>query len=161
VAIDPAMPKGVIYLPPGQLRSALPVLSKPTQLHGANSLDKASFHKTFANAVSKEESDELHDKYTIPAPGKPLFQVAAANLQPHSEARLDTNAERGPLLVTGGKKDKTVPEISSKNIHKLFRDAPAVTDYISFAGRGQSLVIDSGLREVAAYTLAWLRKQPL
>jgi non-heme chloroperoxidase len=161
VAIDPAMPKGVVYLPPRQLASVLPILTNPTQLHGANSLDKEAFHKVFANAVTQEESDKLHDKWTIPAPGKPLFQVGTANLQPHSEAKLDINAKRGPLLVTGGEKDKTVPEISSKNIYKLYRNAPSKTDYVSFKNRGHSLVIDSGWKEVADYALKWLDAQSL
>lgn len=161
VAIDPAMPKGVIYLPPEQLLGVLPILSNPTQLHGANILSKERFYKTFANAVSQKESDELYDMYVIPAPGKPLFQAAAANLAPNSEAKLDINAKRGPLLVTGGGKDKTVPEVSSRNIHKLFRDAPSINDYATFDDRGHSLVIDAGWRDVADYVLDWLDKQSL
>jgi non-heme chloroperoxidase len=161
VAIDPTMPKGVFYIPPRQLASVLPVLSNPAQLHGANSLDKETFHNIFANAVSQEESDKLHDLWTIPAPGRPLFQAATANLQPHSEAKLDVNAKRGPLLITGGEKDKTVPEITSKNIYKLYRNSPSKTDYVSFKNRGHSLIVDSGWKEIADYTLKWLEDQAL
>jgi hypothetical protein len=36
----------------------------------------------FANAVSEEEARQLYEEFAVPAPGKPLFQAAAANLNP-------------------------------------------------------------------------------
>ena len=42
--------------------------------------------------------------------GEPLFQAAAANLNPWTEAKVDTkNPERGPMLIISGEKDHTVP----------------------------------------------------
>lgn len=46
----------------------------------------------------------------MPAAGKPLFQTAAANLNPWTEVKVDTkNPERGPMLIISGEKDNTVP----------------------------------------------------
>ena len=46
----------------------------------------------------------------MPAAGEPLFQAAAANLNPWTEVKVDRkNPARGPLLVISGEKDRTVP----------------------------------------------------
>lgn len=69
------------------------------------------FRFAFGNAVSQEESDELFEDWTIPAPGRPLFEAAAANFNPHSPAKVDTdNQNRGPLLLIASGKDHTGPE---------------------------------------------------
>lgn len=69
------------------------------------------FRFAFGNAVSQEESDELFERWTIPAPGRPLFEAAAANFNPHSPAKVDTdNQNRGPLLLIASGKDHTGPE---------------------------------------------------
>lgn len=161
IAIDPAQPKGVLKLPLVQLRSALPVLSNPANYRKAYSHNKDSFHKSFASAVTKTESDMLYERYAIPAPGRPLFEAALANLRPHSPARVDFNAKRGPLLMIGGGKDRTVPEASSGSSFKMYHNAPTVNEYKVFDDRGHSLTIDHGWLEIANYTLAWLDRQNL
>src|SRR3954447_5898008 len=112
VAIDPAQIKGVLPLPLSQLRSGLPALGNPANLHKAVSLTKAEFRYGFGNAVTEEESDSLWEKWNIPSPAKPLFQAAAANFALHSEAKVNTdNSSRGPLLLISGLEDHTVPDV--------------------------------------------------
>ena len=109
VAIDPAQIKGVLPLPLAQLRSGLPALGNPANLHRSVSLTKKEFRYGFGNAVSEEESDRLYDSWTIPSPARPLFQAAAANFVMHAQAAVDTaNTERGPLLLISGTADHTV-----------------------------------------------------
>jgi predicted esterase len=111
--------------------------------------------------VSEEESSLLHERWSIPAPAKPLFEAAAANFSLHSPAKVNTaNEGRGPLLLTMGKQDHTVPEAITKSTLKQYRHSSAVTDLMEF-DRGHSLTIDSGWREVAGACLAWLSKQGL
>jgi hypothetical protein len=58
----------------------------------------------------EEEAKDLYKTFAVPASGVPLFQAAAANLNPWTEAKVDTeNPERGPLLIISGEKDNTVP----------------------------------------------------
>jgi alpha-beta hydrolase superfamily lysophospholipase len=81
---------------------------------------------------------------------------------PHSPARVNTdNATRGPLLLTAGGKDNTVPRAVTRSTLKLYRTSPAVTDYKEFPDRGHSLALDSGWREVADSVLAWLGDKSL
>jgi pimeloyl-ACP methyl ester carboxylesterase len=162
VAIDPAQIKGVLPLPLSQLRSGLPALGNPANLHKSVSLTKEEFRYGFGNALSEEESDALYDQWTIPSPARPLFQAAAANFALHSEAKVDTkNSARGPLLLISGTKDHTVPDVVTRSTLKQYRDSTAVTELRKFEGRGHSLTVDSGWRDVAQAVLDWLRTQGL
>jgi len=157
VAIDPAQIKGVLPLPLAQLRAGLPGLGNPANLHKAVSLTRKEFRFGFGNAVTEQESDELHEKWTIPSPARPLFQAAAANFVPHSQAKVDTgNDTRGPLLLISGTADHTVPDVVTRSTLKQYRDSAAVTELRQFEGRGHSLTVDSGWREVADAVLGWL-----
>lgn len=162
VAIDAAQIKGVLPLPLSALRSTLPVFRNPANKHRAVSLTAEQFRFAFGNALTEKESDELYEQWTIPAPGKPLFEAAAANFNPSSPAKVDTaNSGRGPLLLMSGGKDHTVPETVTRATRKQYRHSEAVTEFLAFPGRGHSLTIDSGWREVADEALGWLRRQDL
>ena len=162
VAVDAAQIKGVLPLPLAALHSTLPVFRNPANVHRAVSLTPEQFRFSFGNAVSQQESDELYERWTIPAPGRPLFEAASANFSLHSPAAVDTaNDERGPLLLIAGGNDHTVPEVITKATAKQYRHSTAVTDVIEFPDRGHSLTIDGGWREVATTALEWLKKQGL
>ena len=75
---------------------------------------------------------------------------------------MDTkNADRGPLLLIGGGRDHTVPATVSRQTLKLYKKSSAVTHYKEFPDRGHSLGLDSGWREIADSSLAWLKGQGL
>lgn len=162
VAIDPAQIKGVLPLPLAQLRSGLPALGNPANLHKSVSLTKQEFRFGFGNALPETESDDLYARWTIPSPARPLFQAAAANFVLHSQAKVDTaNSSRGPLLLISGTADHTVPDVVTRSTFKQYRDSTAVTELKQFEGRGHSLVIDSGWRDVAGAVLEWLKHNEL
>ena len=51
-----------------------------------------------------------NESYHVAAPGVALMQMANANLNPWTEAKLDpANPDRGPLLIIDGEMDHTVP----------------------------------------------------
>ncbi|MEV0174546.1 alpha/beta hydrolase [Streptomyces sp. NPDC050803] len=160
VAIDPAPFQGVLPLPVSSLRAARPVLGNPANYHRAVPLTFDQFRYAFANAVSEEEAHELYDSYCVPAPGEPLFQAAVANFNPWSETKVDsTGAQRGPLLLLSGEKDNTVPwAITNASYKKQARNEHAVTEIAEMAGRGHSLTIDSGWREIADTALAFVQR---
>ncbi|MDF2824797.1 MAG: alpha/beta hydrolase [Mycobacterium sp.] len=157
VAIDPAPMKGVKPLPLAQLRSAFPVLGNPLNRGRAKALTKQQFRYGFGNALTESESDSLWEQWSIPSPGRPLFEAAVANFVPNSPAKVDTaNTARGPLLITGGTEDHTVPFVSARATFKQYSRSSAVTDFHGFEGAGHSLTVDHRWREVADVALAWL-----
>jgi pimeloyl-ACP methyl ester carboxylesterase len=160
VAVDPAPIKGVLNLPPSALRVASIALRNPANKKRAVSLTPEQFRYGFGNQLSAKESNELFDRWTIPSPGRPLFEAALANFSRSSPAKVDTaNATRGPLLVTAGGADHTVPASISHATVKLYGKTSAVTDLKEFPHHGHSLTIDSGWHEVADAVLAWLKEK--
>jgi non-heme chloroperoxidase len=159
VAIDPAPFRGVLPLPFSALKSAAPVLGNPANRHRAVPLTYEQFRYGFANTVSEAEAKELYDTFAVPASGAPLFQAATANLNPLTEARVDTkNPARGPLLIISGEKDNTVPWAIAYASFKKQKRNQAVTEIVEMPNRGHGLVIDSGWREVADTALAFVTR---
>jgi non-heme chloroperoxidase len=156
IAIDPGPIKGVTKLPFAQIRTALPVIKSKKNRARTVSLSRGQFRFGFGNAVSKAEAAELWGKWSIPGPGRPLFEATEAKKDPNSPTAVDTaTSSRGPLLIIGGGKDHTVPEVVSRQAFELYTSS-APTAYKVFPDRGHSLVFDSGWRTIADYTLEWL-----
>jgi non-heme chloroperoxidase len=159
VAIDPAPFRGVLPLPISALKAGSPVLGNPANRNRANPLTYDQFRYAFANAVSEDEAKELYETYAVPAPGKPLFQAAAANLNPWTEAKVDTeNPDRGPLLIISGEKDHTIPWAIANAAYKQQKDNEGVTEIVEMKGRGHALTIDGGWEEVARTALAFVQR---
>jgi non-heme chloroperoxidase len=159
VAIDPAPFRGVLPLPISALKSSAPVLGNPANRNRAVPLTYDQFRYAFANAVSEDEAKELYDTFAVPASGAPIFQAATANLNPWTEAKVDTkNPERGPLLIISGEKDHTVPWSLANASYKRQKRNPGVTEIAEIPNRGDALTIDSGWREVADTALAFVQR---
>jgi pimeloyl-ACP methyl ester carboxylesterase len=162
IAIDAAQIKGVLPLPLSSLRSTLPVFRNPANKHHAVSLTAEQFRYSFGNAIDAEESDTLYQRWTIPAPGLPLFEAAEANFSLHSPAKVNTTIDnRGPLLLIMGGQDHTVPEAITKSTLRQYRHSHAINDLIEVPDRGHSLTIDHGWRDVATTCLDWLAHHDL
>jgi pimeloyl-ACP methyl ester carboxylesterase len=159
VAIDPAPFRGVLPLPLSALRVASVALSNPANYNRAVPLTYDQFRYGFANAVSEDEAKRLYEAFAVPAPGKPLFQAAAANLNPWTEAKVDhNNPDRGPLLIVSGDKDHTVPPAIAKASYNKQKKNAGVTEFVTIEDRGHALTIDDGWREVADTALAFVQK---
>ena len=159
VAIDPAPFRGVLPLPFSALKSAWPVLGNPANRNRAIPLTFEQFRFGFANAVSEAEARELYKTFAVPASGAPLFQAATANLNPWTEAKVNSrNPDRGPLLVISGEKDHTVPWAIANASSKKQKRNEGVTEIVEMKDRGHALTIDSGWRAVADKALAFVRR---
>jgi non-heme chloroperoxidase len=159
VAIDPAPFRGVLPLPISALKSASPALSNPANRNRAVPLTFEQFRFGWGNAVSEDEAKELYETFSVPAPGAPLFQAASANLNPWTEAKVDSkNPERGPLLIISGEKDNTVPWAIANASYKKQKRNEGVTEITEIPNRGHALTIDNGWREVADKALAFVRR---
>ena len=160
VALDPAPFRGVLPLPVSALRSASPVLRNPANRNRAVPLTYEQFRYAFANAIDDDEAKILYETYSVPGSGVPIFQAASANLNPWSEAKVDTkNPDRGPLLIVVGDRDHTVAIAGgTKASYNKQRKNDGLTEYVEIPGRGHSLTIDHGWREVAETALAFVQR---
>src|SRR4051794_21752519 len=159
VAIEPGPFRGVLALPISALRSAGPVLRNPLNRNRAVTLTLDQFRYGWANALSDEEGKQLYESYHVAAPGVALMQMANANVNPFTEAKVDPkNPARGPLLILDGEKDHTVPWAIANAAYKRQRRNEAVTEIEQIPDRGHSLTIDHGWREVADKALAFVQR---
>jgi pimeloyl-ACP methyl ester carboxylesterase len=159
VGIDPGPFRGVLPLPVSSLKSASPVLLNPLNRGRAVTLTLDQFKYGWANALSDKEAAELYETYHVAAPGVALMQMANANVNPFTEAKLDPkNPDRGPLLILDGEKDHTVPWAIANASYKRQSRNDAVTEIEQIPNRGHSLTIDSGWREVAEKALAFVKR---
>jgi pimeloyl-ACP methyl ester carboxylesterase len=159
VAIDPGPFRGVLPLPLSALKSAAPVLKNPLNRRKAITLTLDQFKYGWANALSDEEATILYETHHVAAPGVALMQMANANLNPFTEAKLDPkNPARGPLLIIDGEVDHTVPWAIAEASYKKQSRNTAVTEIVKVPNRGHSLTIDSGWREVCDTALAFVKR---
>jgi pimeloyl-ACP methyl ester carboxylesterase len=162
VAITPGQIKGVLAIPLAQLRTGLPVLRNPFNKNKAISLTREQFRYGFGNALPIEESDQLFEKWAIPSPVRGVFEVAFANLTYHAASSVNTkNSNRGPLLLIAGTADHSAPDLTTRAAFKMYRNSGAVTELKQFEGRGHSLTVDHGWKDLASTILAWLKEQKL
>jgi len=159
VAIDPAPFRGVLPLPFSALKSSSPVLGNPANRNRAIPLTYDQFRYAFANALSEDEAQDLYKTFSVATPGEPLFQAALANLNPWTEAKVDTkNPDRGPLLIISGGRDHTVPPAIANASYKQQQRNEGVTEFAAMPDRGHALTIDHGWREVADKALAFVKR---
>jgi len=159
VAIDPAPFRGVLPLPRSSLKSASAVLSNPANYTRAVTLTFDQFLFGWANAIPREEAKRLYDTYHVAAPGRPLFSAATANINPFTQARVDTkNPARGPLLIVSGTTDNTVPSAITSAMFGVQRKNRGTTELAEIENRGHSLVIDDGWKDVAGTSLRFIQR---
>ena len=159
VAIDAGPFRGVLPLPLSALKSASPVLRNPLNRGRAITLTFDQFNYGWSNALDDKEARHLYDTYHVAAPGVALMQMANANLNPFTEAKVDTrNPDRGPLLIIEGEKDHTVPPAIAHAAYKRQKHNESVTEITTIPNRGHSLTIDSGWREVAQTALDFVKR---
>ena len=159
VAISPGPVKGVLRLPISSLRSSFPVLHNPRNYSRAVVLTEKQFHSAFATSLSADASAEIQARLTIPAPGRPLFQAAAATFVRHSPLKINRKRPgRPPMLIMAGSLDQIAPPALAKAIKKVYRHSPSLTEYQEFAGRSHIIAAEPGWDEVADTALNWAAK---
>jgi non-heme chloroperoxidase len=159
VAIDPGVFRGVLPLPFKVLKGVGPFLIDPRTRGRAITLTFDQFEYGWANALDEKEGRELYDTFHVAGSGLSLAQMGNANLNPWTEAKVDTkNPDRGPLLIIDGEKDNTVPWAIANAAYKQQQRNPGVTEIVKVPNRGHSLTIDHGWREVAQISLDFVRR---
>jgi non-heme chloroperoxidase len=159
VAIDPGVFRGVLPLPAPVLKGVGPFLVNPRTRGRAITLTFGQFTYSWANALGEKEAKELYDTFHVAGSGIALVQMGNANLNPWTEAKVNTkNPGRGPLLIIDGEKDHTVPWAIANAAYKRQRRNPAVTEIVKMPNRGHSLTIDHGWREVAQTALDFVKR---
>src|SRR4030095_4375283 len=160
VAIDPGVFRGVLPLPRSVLKVVGPLLANPRNRGRAITLTFDQFKYGWTNALDDEtEAKELYDTFHVACSGIALVQMGNANLNPWTEAKVNTkDPDRGPLLVIDGEKDHTVPWAIAHAAYKRQTRNSGVTEIVKIPNRGHSIPIDHGWREVASPALQFVKR---
>jgi len=151
VALSTATPKGVFPLPLSTLRAAWPALKNPFGKNHDNPLTRDQFYGCFTNALSREDSDAVYDRYYIPGSARMFFQAAYPGSA--TKVRFD-NPHRAPLMLATGTEDRICPAPLNVATWKKQSKAPARTDHKEYPGRCHYPGQD-GWEEVADFLLEW------
>ena len=109
--------------------------------------------------MSEDEAKELYETYAVPGLGRAAVPGRDANLNPWTEAKVDTQEPRpraaadhlrreGPHRAVGDRERVVQAPEAQRGRHRDRRDP----------GRGHALAIDSGWREVADTALAFVQR---
>ncbi|MFJ3901059.1 alpha/beta hydrolase [Streptomyces sp. NPDC090025] len=159
VSIDGAPVKGVLALPPSEIRATFPVLRNPANRRRAVPITEKEFHYAFTNNLSAGESKAVYDRYAVPVSGRMVFQGGLANLTPRATTTYDfTDDGRAPLLFIAGGNDHILPPaVQRENYEKNAKRSRATTAYKLFAGRSHHTCGEPGWERVADLALDWAR----
>lgn len=159
VAFDSAPFRGILPLPISTLKSGKPVLGNPANRGRAIPLTYDQFQYSFANTVPEEEAKQLYNEFSVPGAGVPLFQAAAANLNPWTEAKVDhKNPDRGPMLIAYGSEDHVSPKAISEAIFKKQEKNKGVTEITELEGASHGLTIDHTWRKSCDTALEFVKR---
>lgn len=159
VAFDSAPFRGILPLPISTLKSGKPVLGNPANRGRAIPLTYDQFQYSFANTVPEEEAKQLYNEFSVPGAGVPLFQAAAANLNPWTEAKVDhKNPDRGPMLIAYGSEDHVSPKAISEAIFKKQEKNKGVTEITEIEGSSHGLTIDHTWRKSCDTALEFVKR---
>lgn len=99
VSIDGTAVKGVNTMLLSEVRSVIPVLKNPANVHRAVPLTAGQFHYAFTNTLDRAASDEAYARSAVPAPARILFQGGFAAITPHASTTYNfAEDDRAPLL---------------------------------------------------------------
>jgi pimeloyl-ACP methyl ester carboxylesterase len=157
VALDPAAPKGVLRVAASSLKAAAPAIAHPSKRHGVVELTFEQFNYGFTNTWDEADARAAYEHYAVPETGRILFEDGFANFALHSPVEVDFDrSDRGPLLITAGERDHTIPPSIARAAYHKYRHSPAVTDFVEFPGRSHLLMVGDGWEEIAQYAADWL-----
>jgi pimeloyl-ACP methyl ester carboxylesterase len=157
VAIDSVPAEGVRVVPISQVRSLFPILKNPANRHKAVGFTPEEFHYAFANTLSREDSDTVHERYHIPAPGNWVWAYGLiANFKPgHQETWVNyKNDARAPLLFIAGGEDHIMPPSVNKSNAKHYKSS-TITEYEEFPGRSHWTCAEPGWETIADRAIEW------
>ena len=157
VSIDGAAVKGINVMPFTEVRSVIPVLANPTNVHKAVPLTAKEFHYAFTNTLSEEASQEAYERYAVPTPARILFQGGLAAVTHNAATTYDfSNDDRAPLLfISGGHDHILPPAVQDANYKKNAKHSEAISAHVVFPGRDHYTCGEPGWEAVADFALDW------
>lgn len=150
IIISSAPPKGVITTKFSFAKSNLGLLN-PFKGNSVHYPTKKWFHYAFTNTLSREESDNIFDKFVVPE----SRNIPRETLK--KPGKIDFKKPHSPMLFVSGKDDHIIPSSLNKKNFKKYKDSKSLREHKIFEGRDHFIAGEEGWEEVANYAYDWLK----
>jgi len=160
IAIDSVPPKGILAWQPTAVRSLASVLANPANRARVVRWNYQRFRYAFAHTLPEAAARAAYERHVTPETGRIFFQGVMSSVDRSSPFAVDfSGAERAPLLLIAGAKDRVVPPSVNRANYRRYAVSPGVTEFKEFAGRSHWIIAQDGWEEVAGHACYWLTRQ--
>jgi len=112
--------------------------------------DLESFHESFCNTMSMEETHKAFEE-TATHDSRNVLRDCMGEA-----GHIDTELPHAPLLFIGGEEDEIIPYELNRRNAEAYTDEGSIVDFKAFPNRGHWICGQPGWEEVAAYVSEWL-----
>ena len=128
---------------------------EPAEKGPGRAADRERIPLRLANTLSLEESNQIYERYHVPAATQVLRDVAFSNLHRHPTAAVDFRREgRAPLLLIAFEDDHVVPPKAIQHNEEKYDDTVSINEFKEFPGRPH-FPGAPGWEDVADFALSW------
>lgn len=157
VAIDGAPPMGVLPTQWSFFRSTWPAVNPLILASKPWFMTFKQFQYSWTHTYPLAEQRKAYAAVIVPE-SRGLYRSALT-----SDAKVDWQRQRAPLLLIAGEKDHIIPAGLIRANYKQYAKSPALTAYKEFPGQTHyTIVSGKGWETIADYALNWaLQPQPV
>jgi pimeloyl-ACP methyl ester carboxylesterase len=150
VLIDSVAPNAMLAFDWGFMKNSA-LITNPFKGNEPFIMDLESFHSSFCNTMSMEETEAAYNE-TATHDSRNVLRDCMGEA-----GQIDLNLPHAPLLFIGGEKDEIIPyDLNQKNAES-YTDEGSIVDFKAFPNRGHWICGQTGWEEVAAYINNWLQ----
>jgi pimeloyl-ACP methyl ester carboxylesterase len=154
VCIDSVAPNAMLAFDWGFMKNSA-LIANPFKGNTPFEMDAESFHGSFANTMTEEESKNAWEKFATHDRRNVLRDCMG------EAGQVDLDLPHAPLLFIGGEKDEIIPpELNNKNA-EAYTDENSQTFFQEFPGRGHYICGEPGWEEVVQSIDTWLAENVL
>ena len=152
VAICSVAPNRMLSLDCGFFKNSA-AITNPLKGDAPFPMDAQGFHQSFANTLTRSESDRAWQQYAVNDSRNVLRDCMG------DTGKIDLDAPHAPLLFISAEKDQIIPaELCEKNA-KAYQDKASLVAYREFKNRSHFICGEPAWEEVALHIVQWIDSQ--
>ena len=152
VAIDSVAPNKMLAFDWGFMKNSA-LIANPFKGNEPFLMDAETFHKSFCNAMTMEETAVAY-KETATHDSRNVLRDCMGE-----DGEIDLDLPHVPLLFIGGEADEIIPASLNEKNAKAYSDDASIVEFKSFPGRGHFTCGQAGWEEVAEYVALWVQQR--
>jgi pimeloyl-ACP methyl ester carboxylesterase len=149
VPIDSVAPNAMLAFDWGFMKNSA-LIANPFKGNEPFMMDLESFHSSFCNTMSMEETEKAYNE-TATHDSRNVLRDCMGEA-----GQIDLDLPHAPLLFIGGEEDQIIPYELNKRNAEAYSDEVSITNFKAFPNRGHWICGQSGWEDVADYISEWL-----